>query len=57
MLTFYVIPFRRNISFGRASSRVTNLPSRRIKKLVLRQSYSLFTMLIEASSEVCHDVA
>ena len=57
MLTFYAVPFRGNISFNRGSSRVTNLPSRRIKKLVLRPSCLLFTMLVEASWEVCHDVA
>ena len=57
MLTFYVVPFRRHISFMRESSRVTNLPSRRIKKLVLRPSRLLHTMLLKASSEVRHDVA
>ena len=57
MLTFYVVPFRRNISFNRGSSRVTNLPSRRIKKLVMRTSRLLLTMLFEAPEEVCHDVA
>ena len=57
MLTFYGVPFRRNISFIRESSRMTNLPSRRIKKSVLRPSRLLFTMLLEASEEVCHDGA
>lgn len=57
VLTFYVVPFRRNISFIRESSRMTNLPSRRTKKLVLRQSRLLFTMLLEVPGEVRHDVA
>ena len=57
MLTFYIVPFRRNISFNRGSSRMTNLPSRRIKKLVLRPSRLLLTMLFEAPGEVCHDDA
>ena len=57
MLTFYVVPFRRHISFMRESSRVTSLRSRRIKKLVLRPSRLLLTMLGEASGEVRHDVA
>ena len=57
MLTFYIVPFRRNISFNRESSRMTNLPSRRIKKLVMRTSRLLLTMLFEAPGEVCHDDA
>ena len=46
MLTFYVVPSRRNISLGRESSRATNLPSRRIKHLVLRSSRLLLTMFV-----------
>ena len=57
MLTFYVVPFRRNISFKRDLSRGTNLPSRISEQLVLRPSRLLLTMLIRVSSEVCHDVA
>ena len=57
MLTFYVVPFRRNFSVKRDVSQLTNLPSRIVKNLVLRPSRLLLTMLLRASSEVCHDVA
>ena len=57
MLTFYAVSFSRDISFKRELSRVTNLPSRSTKQLVLRPSRLLPTMFVEASLEVCHDVA
>ncbi len=57
MLTFYDVPFLRNISLTRDGSRVTNLRSRMTEKLVVRTSRLLLKMLARASSEVCHDVA
>ena len=57
MLTFYVVPFRRNISFERGLSRLTNLPSRIAEQLVMRPSRFDLTMLLRAAVEVCHDVA
>ena len=57
MLTFYDVPFLRNISLTRDLSRVTNLRSRMTEKLVVRTSRLLLKMLARASSEVCHDVA
>ena len=57
MLTFYVVPFRRNISFKRELSRVTNLPSRIAEQLVMRPLCFRLTMLLVASEGVCHDVA
>ena len=57
MLTFYDVPFLRNISLMRDVSRVTNLRSRMTEKSVMRQSLFQLTMLTVASVEVCHDVA
>ena len=57
MLTFYDVPFLRNISLTRDVSRVTNLRSRMTEKLVVRTSRLLLKMFARASSEVCHDVA
>ena len=57
MLTFHAVPFRRNISFKRELSRVTNLPSRTAKQMVVRQLCFRLTMLLGASEGVCHDVA
>ena len=57
MLTFYDVPFLRNISLTRDVSRVTSLRSRIAEKLVMRQSLFQLRMLFVASVEVCHDVA
>ena len=57
MLTFYDVPFLRNISLTRDVSHVTNLRSRMTEKLAVRTSRLLLKMLVVASSEVCHDVA
>lgn len=57
MLTFYDVPFRRNISLTHDVSRVADLNSRMIEKSVMRSPFFLLKMLVEASVEVCHDVA
>ena len=57
MLTFYDVPFLRNSSLTHDLSRVTSLRSRMTEKSVMRNVFFQLTMLIEASVEVCHDVA
>ena len=57
MLTFYDVPFRRNISLTHDVSSVADLHSRMIEKSVMRSPYFLSKMFLGASAEVCHDVA